>query len=54
MEADFSQVAKNCQVFWQTVGGVFLMFLPKIKDYNSIRHKLLEMLLLLEDANFPN
>jgi hypothetical protein len=34
--AGFSQVVKNCQVFCQTVGGVFLMFLPKIKDGNSI------------------
>jgi len=32
----FSQVAKNCQVFCQTIGGVFLTFLPKIKDGNSI------------------
>ena len=36
LEAGFSQVAKNCQVFCQTVGGVFLTFLPKIKDGNSI------------------
>ena len=36
LEAVFSQVAKNCQVFCQTVGGVFLTFLPKIKDGNSI------------------
>ena len=36
LEAGFSQVAKNCQVFCQTVGGVFLTFLPKIKDDNSI------------------
>ena len=32
----FFQVAKNCQVFCQTVRGVFLMFLPKIKNDNSI------------------
>ena len=36
LEAGFSQVAKNCQVFCQTVGGVFLTFLPKIRDGNSI------------------
>jgi len=36
LEAGFSQVAKNYQVFCQTVGGVFLTFLPKIKDGNSI------------------
>ena len=36
LEAGFSQVAKNYQVFWQTVGGVFLTFFPKIKDDNSI------------------
>src|SRR6185437_15227297 len=36
LEADFSQVAKNCQVFCQTVGGVFLTFFTKIKDGNSI------------------
>ena len=36
LEAGFSQVVKNCQVFCQTVGGVFLKFLPKIKDDNSI------------------
>ena len=36
LEAGFSQVCKNCQVFCQTVGGVFLTFLPKIKDGNSI------------------
>ena len=36
LEAGFSQVVKNCQVFCQTVGGVFLTFLPKIKDGNSI------------------
>ena len=36
LEAGFSQVVKNCQVFCQTVGGVFLTFLPKIKDDNSI------------------
>ena len=36
LEAGFSQVAKNCQVFCQTIGGVFLTFLPKIKDGNSI------------------
>ena len=30
------QVAKNCQIFCQTVGGVFLTFLPKIKNGNSI------------------
>ena len=36
LEAGFYQVTKNCQVFCQTVGGVFLMFLPKIKDINSI------------------
>ena len=36
LEAVFSQVAKNCQVFCQTIGGVFLTFLPKIKDGNSI------------------
>jgi len=36
LEADFSQVAKNYQVFCQTIGGVFLTFLPKIKDDNSI------------------
>ena len=29
LEAGFSQVAKNCQVFCQTVRGVFLMFFPK-------------------------
>jgi hypothetical protein len=27
-KACFSQVAKNCQVFCQTVGGVFLAFFP--------------------------
>ena len=36
LEAGFSQVAKNYQVFCQTVGGVFLTFLPKIRDVNSI------------------
>src|SRR6185312_12847020 len=36
LEAGFSQVTKNCQVFCQTVGGVFLTFLPKIRDGNSI------------------
>src|SRR6185312_12544462 len=36
LEAGFSQVAKKYQVFCQTVGGVFLTFLPKIKDDNSI------------------
>jgi hypothetical protein len=36
LEAGFSQVSKNCYVFCQTVGGVFLTFLPKIKDGNSI------------------
>ena len=36
LEASFSQVAKNCHVFCQTVGGVFLTLLPKIKDGNSI------------------
>ena len=36
LEAGFSQVVKNCQVFCQTIGGVFLTFLPKIKDGNSI------------------
>jgi len=36
LEVGFSQVTKNCHVFCQTVGGVFLMFLPKIKDANSI------------------
>jgi hypothetical protein len=36
LEADFSQVVKNCQSFCQTVGGVFSTFLPKIKDGNSI------------------
>ena len=36
LEASFSQVAKNCQVFCQTVGWVFLTFLSKIKDGNSI------------------
>jgi hypothetical protein len=35
-EAGFSHVAKNCQVLCQTVGGVFLAFLPKIKDANPI------------------
>ena len=34
LEAGFSQVAKK--FFCQTVGGVFLTFLPKIKDDNSI------------------
>jgi len=32
----FLKLPKNCQVFCQTVGGVFLTFLPKIKDGNSI------------------
>ena len=36
LEAGFFQVAKNCQVFCQTVGWVFLTFLPKIKNVNSI------------------
>ena len=36
LKADFSQVAKNYQVFCQIIGGVFLTFLPKIKDNNSI------------------
>ena len=36
LEAGFSQITKNWQVFCQTVGGVFLTFLPKIKDGNSI------------------
>jgi hypothetical protein len=36
MEVDFSQVAENCQIFCQGVGVVFLMFLSKIKDDNSI------------------
>ena len=36
LEAGFSQVAKSYQVFYQTVRGVFLTFLPKIKDDNSI------------------
>ena len=36
LEVGFSQVGKNCQVFCQTVGGVFLTFLPKIKNGTSI------------------
>jgi hypothetical protein len=36
LEAGFPQVAKSCRVFCQTVGEVFLTFLPKIKDCNSI------------------
>ena len=36
LDAGFFQIAKKCQVFCQTVGGVFLMFLLKIKDGNSI------------------
>jgi hypothetical protein len=36
LEADFSQVAKNCQVIYQSVEGVFLTFLAKIKGDNSI------------------
>jgi hypothetical protein len=32
----FFQVSKKFQVFCQTVGEVFLMFLPKIKDDNCI------------------
>jgi hypothetical protein len=36
LEVGFSQVVKNCQVFCQTIGGVFFNFLPKIKDDNSI------------------
>jgi predicted ArsR family transcriptional regulator len=35
-EAGFSQVAKNCQVICEIVGRVFKVFLPKIKDANSI------------------
>src|SRR6185436_13334302 len=36
LEAGFFQFTKNYQVFCQTIGGVFLTFLPKIKDDNSI------------------
>ena len=36
LEAGFSQIAKNCQVLYQTVRGIFLMFLPKIKNDNLI------------------
>ena len=36
VKVDFSQVAKNCQVLCQTVGGVFSTFLPKIKDASLI------------------
>jgi hypothetical protein len=36
LESGFSQVAKNCQIFCQSVGGVFLTFFLKIKDDNSI------------------
>ena len=43
LEADFSQVAKNCQVFCQTVGGVFLTFCQKSKMATRFA-KLLEML----------
>jgi hypothetical protein len=32
LKADFSQIAKNCQVIRQTVGGVFPAILSKIKD----------------------
>jgi hypothetical protein len=37
LEAVFSQVAKNYKVSRQIVGGVFLMFWPKIKDEKLIR-----------------
>ena len=47
LEAGFSQVAQNCQVFCQTVGGVFLTFLPKIKDDNSICQTAGDALILL-------
>jgi hypothetical protein len=40
-KACFSQVAKNCQVFCQTVGGVFLAFFQKKKLIGF--GKLLEM-----------
>jgi hypothetical protein len=36
LDTGFFQVAKNCQVFCQTIGGVFLTFLLKIKNDNSI------------------
>ena len=36
LDAGFSQVVKNCQVFCQIIRGVFLTFLLKIKDVNSI------------------
>jgi hypothetical protein len=36
LEAEFSQVVKNCRVFQQTVKGVFSEFLPKIKNVNQI------------------
>jgi hypothetical protein len=29
LESGFSQVAKNCQIFCQSVGGVFLTFFSK-------------------------
>jgi len=32
----FPKLPNNCQVFCQTIGGVFLTFLSKIKDGNSI------------------
>jgi hypothetical protein len=47
LEAGFSQVAKNYQVFCQTVVRVFLMFLPKIKDGNSICQTAGDALMLL-------
>jgi len=52
LEAGFSQVAKNCQVFCQTVGGVFLTFLPKIKDGNSICQTAGDALSLLKFLDF--
>jgi hypothetical protein len=36
LEASFSQVAKKCQVFYQTIREVFLTFFSKIKYGNLI------------------
>ena len=45
------KIAKNCQIFCQTVGGVFLMFLPKIKDDNSICQTAGDALMIVRDLS---
>jgi hypothetical protein len=36
LETGFYQVSTNCQVLCQTVGEMFSMLLPKIKDANWV------------------